>query len=192
MNYELLRCVDAVEGDEEGVDGEGHPEAYEDVWDEEAGVEEGADTGGEDEGGVECATVGVGCRRDSGEEAEAEGVDGEQKCEGEEREGKASRPVVCAEDMHGAGGQPVQQRGLVEEADAVDVGGDVVVAEKHGAGDLDVDGVDIVEQAGGEETADVQDKPCENDHGNGARIPAGRRRECLCRQAGGWICELDV
>ena len=51
--------MDAVEGDEEGVDGEGHPEADDDVWDEEAGVEVWADAGGEGERGVEGTAVGV-------------------------------------------------------------------------------------------------------------------------------------
>ena len=58
-----LRCVQgalphAVEGDEEEVDGEGHPEGDEDVWDVEAGVEVGADAGGHGEGGVEAGAVG--------------------------------------------------------------------------------------------------------------------------------------
>ena len=157
------------------MNGEGHPEADENVRDEEAGVEEGADAGGKCEGGVERAAVGMDGGGDSGEEAEAEGVDGEQKGEGEEGEGKACGPVVRSEEAHGAGGKPVQQGGLVEEADAIDVRGDVVVAEEHGAGDLDVDGVDVVEQAGGEETADMQDEPSEYDHGDGAGIPADRR-----------------
>jgi hypothetical protein len=85
--------VEAVEGDEEGVDGEGHPEADEDVWDEEAGVEEGADAGGEGECGVEGGAVGVSGGGDCTEEAEAEGVGGEQKGEGEESERKAGGPV---------------------------------------------------------------------------------------------------
>jgi hypothetical protein len=167
--------VDAVEGDEEGMDGEGHPEADDDVRDEEAGVEEGADAGGEGEGGVESAAVGVSGGRDGTEEAEAEGVGGEQKGEGEESEGKAGGPVVGPEEVHGAGGEPVHEGRLVEETDAVDIRGDVVVAQEHLAGDLDVDGVDVVEQAGGKETADVQDEPCEDNHRDGARAPTGGR-----------------
>ena len=178
VSCELSVELVSVEGDEEGVDGQRHPEADDDVWDEEAGVEEGADAGGESEGGVESAAVGVGGGGDGGEEAEAEGVGGEQKGEGEESEGKAGGPVVGAEEVHGAGGEPVHERGLVEEADAVDHRGDVVVAEKHGAGDLDVDGVDVVEQAGGEEAADVQDEPCEDDDADRARVPAGGRSGC--------------
>ncbi len=54
----VLSFVDAVEGDEEEVDGEGHPEGDEDVRDVEAGVEVGADAGGHGEGGVEAGAVG--------------------------------------------------------------------------------------------------------------------------------------
>ena len=50
--------VDAVEGDEEEVDGEGHPEGDEDVRDVEAGVDVRADAGGHGEGGVEAGAVG--------------------------------------------------------------------------------------------------------------------------------------
>ena len=152
------------------MDGQRHPEADDDVWDEESGVEEGADAGGQREGGVESGAVGMGGRRDGGEEAEAEGIGGEQQGEGEKGEGKARGPVAGAEEVHGAGGEPVHERGLVEETDAVDHRCDVVVAEEHGTGDLDVDGVDVVEQAGGEEAADVQDEPCEDDDGDGAGI----------------------
>ena len=151
--------ADAVEGDEEEVDGEGHPEGEEDVGDVEAGVEVGADAGGDGEGGVEAAAVGVGCGGDGAEEADAERVDGEQQGEDAEGEREAGGPVVGAEDAHGGGGHPVHEGWLVEEADAVDVGGDEVVAVEHLAGDLDVDGVDVVEQAGGEEAADLEDEP---------------------------------
>ena len=74
--------------------------------------------------------------------------------------------------MHGAGGHPVHEGRLVEEADAVDVGRDVVVALEHLAGDLDVDGVDVVEEAGGEEAADLEDEPGEDEDGDGAGVPA--------------------
>ena len=70
--------------------------------------------------------------------------------------------------MHGAGGHPVQKGRLIEEADAVDVGGDEVVAPEHLASDLDVDGVDVVEQARGEETADLEDGPGEDEDDDGA------------------------
>src|ERR1700751_1842077 len=70
--------------------------------------------------------------------------------------------------MHGAGGHPVEEGRLIEETDAVDVGSDVVVPQDHLAGDLDVDGVDVVEQAGGEEAADLEDEPGEDENGDGA------------------------
>ena len=90
-----------------------------------------------------------------------------------------------AEDVHRAGGHPVEKGRLVEETDAVDVGGDIVVALHHLAGDLDVDGIDVVEQAGGEEAADLEDEPGEDKDCEGAWVPA----------AGGGLvvsCQLSV
>ena len=167
----LFRFVDAVEGDEEEVDGEGHPESEEDVGDVEAGVEVGADAGGEGEGGVEGCAVWAARWGDCGEEADAEGVDREKQGEDGESEGKATGPVVNAEEIHGGGGHPVHEGGLVEETDAVDVGGDVVVTLHHLAGDFDVDGVDIVEEARREEAADLEDEPGEYQDNDGAWAP---------------------
>ena len=42
------------------------------------------------------------------------------------------------------------------------------MASEHLAGDLDVDGVNVVEQAGGEEAADLEDEPCEDEDRNRA------------------------
>ena len=47
------------------------------------------------------------------------------------------------------------------------------MAVEHLAGDFDVNGVDVVEQAGSEEAADVEDEPGEDDEGDGAGVPAG-------------------
>jgi hypothetical protein len=43
---------------------------------------------------------------------------------------------------------------------------------EHLAGDLDVDGVDVVEQAGGEEAADLEDEPGEDEDDDRAWGPA--------------------
>ena len=179
---QVVSWIEALQSDQEGVDGEDHPEGDDDVGDEEAGVEVGADAGGEREGGVKRGTVGVGGGGDAGEEAQAEGVSGEQQDEGEQGEREAAGPVVHAEEVHGAGGKPVHEGRLVEEADAVDGGGDDVVALEHLARDLEVDGVDVVEQAGSEEAADVEDEPGEDNKANRARVPA----EC----AEWWSCGL--
>ncbi len=79
-----------------------------------------------------------------------------------------------AEEAHGAGGHPVEEGRLVEEADAVDGGGYEVVALEHLAGDLNVDAVYVVEQAGGEEAADLEDGPEGDDEGEGRGAPAVR------------------
>jgi hypothetical protein len=73
--------------------------------------------------------------------------------------------------MHEACGHPVEEGWLIEEADAVDVGGDVVVASEHLASDLDVNGVDIVEQARCEEASDLEDRPSEDEDDDGAWAP---------------------
>ncbi len=183
VREEVCCGLKAVEGEEEEVDGEGHPEGEDDVGDEEAGVEVRADAGGEGEAGAEGSAVGVRGGGEVREEAEAEGVGGEQEAEGEQSEGKAGGPVVDAEETHGSGGEPVHEGWLVKEADAVDAGGDEVVPLKHFAGDLDVDGVDIVQQAGGEEATDVEDEPGEDDEAEGGWVPGSRpdfsRRQCL-------------
>jgi hypothetical protein len=44
----------------------------------------------------------------------------------------------------------------------------------HLAGDLDVDRVDVVEQARGEEAADLEDEPGEDEDGDGAWAPWAR------------------
>jgi hypothetical protein len=58
---------------------------------------------------------------------------------------------------------------------------------EHLAGDLDVDGVDVVEETGGEEAADLEDEPGEDEDDEGAWVPetAGR---------GGLVvgCQLSV
>jgi len=167
--------LDAVEGDEEEVDAERHPEGEQDVGNEEAGVEVGADAGGDGERGVEASAVGVRGRGDAGEEANAQRVDGDQQCKDGESKRQARCPVVETKDMHGAGGHPVHQWRLVEEADAVDVGGDIVVAMEHLACDLDVDGVHVVEQARGEEAAYLENEPGESEDSDGAKAPALRR-----------------
>jgi hypothetical protein len=57
----LWRFGNSVEGYEEEVDGQGHPEGEEDVGDVEASVKVGADARGEGESGVETCAVWV-CR----------------------------------------------------------------------------------------------------------------------------------
>ncbi|MEO6805369.1 MAG: hypothetical protein ABI286_09630 [Edaphobacter sp.] len=42
---------------------------------------------------------------------------------------------------------------------------------EHLAGDLDVDGVHVVEEAGGEEAADLEDEPGEDEDGERAWAP---------------------
>jgi hypothetical protein len=49
------------------------------------------------------------------------------------------------------------------------------VALHHLAGDLDVNGVNVVEQAGVEEAADLEDEPGEDEDCEGAWAPAARR-----------------
>ena len=65
-----------------------------------------------------------------------------------------------AEELEAGGHRPVQQRRLLQIADAVGVERDPVVAQEHLARDLGVDGVGVVEQGRGEEReAGVEDDP---------------------------------
>ncbi len=56
------------------------------------------------------------------------------------------------------------------------------MAVEHLAGDLDVDGIDVVEQAGGEEAADLEDEPGEEEDGDGTDAPTAGR---CCGGCGG-------
>jgi hypothetical protein len=47
---------------------------------------------------------------------------------------------------------------------------------EHLAGDLDVDGVDVVEEARVEEAADLEDEPGEDEDRDRARAPEAARR----------------
>ncbi len=67
------------------------------------------------------------------------------------------------EDAHGGGGHPVHQWRFVEEAHSVDIGNDIVVSREHLARDLGVNGVDIVEQAGSKEAANLKNEPDQDD-----------------------------
>jgi len=154
------------------VDGEGHPEGEENIGDVEAGVEVWANAGGHRERSVEASAVGACGGRDCCEEADAKGINGQEEGQDGDCEGKARGPVADAEEMHGASGHPVQEGRLVEESDAVNVGGDVVVTAEHLAGDLDVDGVDVVEQARGEEAADLKGEPGKDEDDYGPWSPA--------------------
>ena len=158
------------------MDPQGHPEGDEDVGDVEAGVEVRADGGGEGEGGVEGGAVRGVSWAGLGVEAEGEEVDREEEGKDGEGEGNSAGPVCLSEDPHRTCGEPVHEGGLVEEADAVDVGGDVVVAVEHLPGDLEVDGVNVVEEAGGEEATDLEDEPDEGDEADRAEIGAGDLR----------------
>jgi hypothetical protein len=58
------------------------------------------------------------------------------------------------------------------------------MALHHLAGDLDVDGVNVVEEPWSEEAADLEDEPGEDDEEEGAGTPAagwgsGLRRDCV-------------
>jgi len=67
-------------------------------------------------------------------------------------------------EFHAGGHRPVEEWGFFQVANAVGVEGDVVVAEKHLAGDFDVDGVGVVEQWRGEEgETGVEGQPYQQD-----------------------------
>ena len=84
------------------------------------------------------------------------------------------------EDLHARGHRPVDQRSLLQVADAVGVERDVVVAEQHLASDFGVDGVGVVEEWGREEgEAGVEDDPEEEDGEEGGTRTVLVRRSLL-------------
>ena len=150
--FMVLQCFGLL-GEPVAEDGEGEPEAEVDVGDDDAGEDEDAEAGEQDEAGVEAGSRGV-------EGAAGEAFEGESEGEDGEGEGKARGGSVDAEEFVAEGHAPVEDRGLFEVADAVGVESDPVVAEKHLAGDLGVDGVGVVEQRRGDEgEACVDDEP---------------------------------
>ena len=112
-----------------------------------------------------------------GFEEEREGEDGEGEREAcGDSEGTGRGGAAELEETHGGGHGPVEERGLLEVADAVGVEGDVVVAEEHFAGDFGVDGVGVVEEGGGEEgEAGVEGDP-EGEDGEERGAGSGWRR----------------
>ncbi|MGD0445416.1 MAG: hypothetical protein ABSA39_15885 [Edaphobacter sp.] len=63
------------------------------------------------------------------------------------------------------------------------------MALHHLAGDLDVDGVDVVEEARGEEAADLEDEPGEGEDGDGAWAPDS---DCGCGLVFGFQVRFPV
>ena len=148
-------------GAPEGVEGGGDPEADEGVGDGDAREDEDAEAGEENERGVEAG---------AGRAEEAAGEAFGEECQGEdaEREGDTGgggedlRAVRSEEagDAHAEGHEPVEEGGLFEVADAVGVERDGIVAEKHFAGDFNVDRVGVVEERGAEQgEAGVEEEP---------------------------------
>lgn len=148
-----------VEGFEEEVERGAEEKGEGDLGDEDAGEEEDADGGKGGETGVEggLALKGLG----SPEVAE----------KGEEEDGNGLREVrgkgVEAEDAEGDGVEPIRQGSFFEVADAVDVEGDPVAGEGHGAGGVGVGAVGVVEQGRGEEGREEEDDPQAAEDGDG-------------------------
>ena len=152
MGHPILWRV-GLFGEPVAVKGEGKPEADHCVGDGDAGEDEDAEAGEENEAGIEAGPG-------AGEGAAGEGFGDER--EGEDREGKreARGGGADAEEFEAGRHGPVEEWGLFEVADAVGVEGDPVLAEKYLAGDLGVDGVGVVEERRGDEgQAAVEEEP---------------------------------
>ena len=165
----VLRSLD---GNEEKVNAERHPKGEDDVGNEETRVQVRAKRCAEGDGGVECGTIWAADGRDVGEETQAKRVSRKQQQKGEDGERKSTGPVERAEQMHAAGGQPVEQRWLVKEADAINCGRHEVVANQHLARDFEVHGVHVIQQARREQTAYIEQEPEQTDQSEGPTRPA--------------------
>ena len=127
------------EGAEEEIEGEGGPEAEEDVAEKEMAEEEDAVGGDEGECGVEGGGGGV-------EEAASEREGGDEEGEGRPGNRQTRGPIADVEETEADGGGPVEKGGMVGVADAVGVGSDPVAAGEHLAGDFRAEGVGAVEE----------------------------------------------
>ncbi len=165
-------------GAPEAVEGEGGEEAKHRVGDVDAGKDEDAEAGEGDESGIEAGVRGAEEAAGEGFEEEGEGEDGEgERDAGGDGEGAGRGESAELGDAHGGGHGPVEERRLLEVADAVGVEGDVIVAEEHLAGDFGVDGVGVVEERRGEEgEAGVEGDP-EKEDGEERGARSGRRSD---------------
>ena len=166
-------------GAPEEEEGEGGPEADVSVGKEDAGEEEDAEAGQGDERGVEAGAGGVEEAAGESFDEESEGEDGERQRDARGYgEGSGRGGAEKLGDAHRGGHGPVEERCLLEVADAVGVEGDVVMAEEHLAGDFGVDAVGVVEERGAHEgEGGVEGDPEEKDGEEG-----GARSRWCC----GW------
>ena len=128
-----------------------HPERLQDIRNVEAREQVRPKARRHCNGGVETSTL--------TEQPRAKRVNREKKRKHGQRERQAGGPVVGPKDLHAAGGHPVHQGWLVKEADAVDVGRDVVMPLHHLTRRLDVDRIHIVQQPRREQAAEMQHAP---------------------------------
>jgi hypothetical protein len=164
-------------GEPVAVEGQGEPEADHRVGDGDAGEDEDGEAGEKNESGVEAGPG-------AGEGPTSEGFGDEREGEDCEGEWEAGGGGADAEEFEAGRHGPVEERGLFEVADAVGVEGYPVVAKKHLAGDLGVDGVGVVEERRGDESeASVEEEP-ESEEDEAVGLDCG-----LGGSEGDWHCE---
>jgi len=144
----------ALQGGDEGVEGDEQEQAQVGLGNDEAGVEECSDGGEHGQAGVESGAGAPGAAGPvPGEPAEAEHG---------ERVGQVGGEGVLAEELVADGDGPVGQWGLLDVADAVDLAGDPVAAVDNVLGGLGVRSVNVVEQGRRKERAHLDGKKDEN------------------------------
>ena len=155
MGHPILR-LGGLLGEPVAEDGEGKPEADHGVGDDDAGEDEDTEAGEGEETSVKAGS----CAREG---PPGEGFDDE--CEGEDGEGEGDScgGGTDAEELETGSHGPVKERGFFEVPNVVGVESDPVVAKKHLAGDLGVDGVGVVEERRSDESeACVAEEPESN------------------------------
>ena len=137
----------------EAEQGDGEPQAEHRIGNGDAGEEEKSEAGEQDERGVEA---GAGAAKGPPREC----LHREGEGENSQRERNAGRGCADSEELEAGGHRPVEQRRLLQVANAVGVERDPIVAQEHLARDLGVDRVGVVQQGGTEESeAGVKDDP---------------------------------
>ena len=129
-----------LEAGDEAVEGNEQEEAELGLGNDEAGKEKRADGGEHGEAGIEAGAGAPGAAGPQpGEPGEAEHG---------QRVGQVGGKGVLAEDLVGAGDDPVGQRRLLDVADAVDLRGDQVAGFSHVLRGLGMGGIHVVQQRG--------------------------------------------
>ena len=129
----------SIQRDKKAMHAKRHPQADEQIGNEESRVKIWPDCRSKRQRPVERSTL--------LKQTQPKRIDRKEQRQHGNAQWQPSSPVMLAENAHRASRHPVHQRRLIEEAYAIDIGRDEVVPMQHLARNLDVDGVHIIQQS---------------------------------------------